>query len=664
MPTILAIDDRNDNLIALTALLRNLLPGTTVLTALSGPEGIETARAGQPDAIVLDIIMPGMDGYETCRLLQADERTRHIPVIMVTAIRTDSDSRVKGLEFGANAFLSKPIDGPELVSQVKVAFRIKDAEDALRRERDSLERTVAERTAALQESQAMLEAAGRIARFGGWSVDLTATPHRVAWSDEVALIHEMPPGHSPTVEEGIAFYAPESRERIARVFGDCVRDGTPYDEEMEIITARGRRVWVRALGVAQRDASGAIVKVVGAFQDITERKQLESQFLRAQRMEGIGSLANGIAHDLNNILAPILMIGPLLRETVTDPDSVQLLNTIEGCAQRAADIIKQLLAFARGKPETRAPLPVRHLLNELVRFMGETFPRNLEVRVESPDALWPILGDATQIHQTFMNLLVNARDAMPDGGTLLLAARKETLDPAAAARTPDAKPGPYVCVSVADTGTGIAPEHLERIFDPFFTTKEIGKGTGLGLATVVGIVRGHGGFVRVNSRVGEGTRIEVCFPAAPEASAPAPVRSAALAPPARGELVLVVDDEPNVCRLVQRVLERHGYRVLPAANGGEALTLLTRHRAEVRAVVTDLMMPGMQGPTLIQALRRLDPGLPIIAMTGLIEPAKTRELESLGLAAMLPKPFDPDDLLRALHRAVLPADGPPPTAPV
>jgi signal transduction histidine kinase len=271
-----------------------------------------------------------------------------------------------------------------------------------------------------------------------------------------------------------------------------------WSGELQQTTKAGKPLTVFCRWTLLRHEQGQPRKVLAINADLSEKKQLEAQFLRAQRLEGVGALASGIAHDLNNILAPVLMIAPLLRTTVQDADSRAMLDTIEGCAQRGADIIKQLLTFARGKPGARVPLPVRHLLLEFDKIIRETFPRDISPKVDASKDLWPLLGDATQIHQALMNLCVNARDAMPDGGTLTLGAKNATVDEAFAAMTPGARPGPHLCVSVADTGTGIAPENLDRIFDPFFTTKEIGKGTGLGLATVLGIVRGHEGFVQVD----------------------------------------------------------------------------------------------------------------------------------------------------------------------
>ena len=401
-----------------------------------------------------------------------------------------------------------------------------------------------------------------------------------------------------------------------------------------------------------RDEQGQPREVLAINTDITEKKQLESQYLRAQRMEGIGMLAGGIAHDLNNILTPIMMATSLLRDAVRDDENHQLLDSVQASAQRGADIIRQLLTFARGQPGARVPVPVRQLMREMGTLISETFPRNLRLAVAVPPELWPVVGDATQIHQALRNLCVNARDAMPDGGTLTLAADNVTLDAAFAALMPGTKPGPHLRLRVTDTGTGIPPAQLERIFDPFFTTKEIGQGTGLGLPTVLGIVRGHGGSVRVDSRVGQGTTFELYLPASPETkAADTPERESKL-PRGHGELILVVDDEASVRGPTQHVLEKYGYRVLAAAEGAAALVLFVRHRTEVKAVLTDLMMPGMDGPKLVRALRQLDTRLPILGMTGLVERGAFKGLEGLDSVPLLAKPFEVEKLLVALHQTL------------
>ncbi len=441
------------------------------------------------------------------------------------------------------------------------------------------------------------------------------------------------------------------REAFETAHAALLEQGS-WSGELKKINKAGKGIIVFCRWTLLRDEQNQPKEVLAINTDITEQKQLEANFLRAQRMEGIGALAGGIAHDLNNILQPILMTAPLLRETTSDPENCEMLDTVESCARRGADIIRQLLTFARGEPGVRVPLPVRHLMHDMDKIIRETFPRNIQLNINAPKDLWQVMGDATQIHQSLMNLCVNARDAMPDGGTLTLAAENLTLDEAFAAMMPGAKSGFYVCVSVADTGMGIPPENLERIFDPFFTTKEIGKGTGLGLPTVLGIVRGHGGFVRVNSQVGKGTTFELYLPASSEAKAAARPKHETLPPRADGELILVVDDEASIRGVVWHTLEKHGYRVVIAAEGAEAMGLFARHRAEVRAVLTDMMMPGMDGPALVRALRQQEPQLPIIGMTGVGEKADIKGLEALGLVVLLTKPFNSAGLLGVLHQAL------------
>ncbi len=406
-----------------------------------------------------------------------------------------------------------------------------------------------------------------------------------------------------------------------------------------------------------RDEQGRPSEVLAINTDVTEKKQLEHQFLRAQRMEGIGLLAGGIAHDLNNILTPVMMTASLLRESVRDAESYQLLDSMQTSAKRGADIIRQLLTFARGEPEVFAPVPVRQLMGEMEKIIRETFPRNLRQTIVAPLDLWPVVGDPTQIHQALLNLCVNARDAMPEGGTLTLTAANLTLDVKSASLIPVAQPGHFVCVSVIDTGMGIPPAELEQIFDPFFTTKEVGKGTGLGLPSVLGIMRGHGGFVRVDSHVGRGSTFELYFPALPKAkTAAAPER---VAPPhGLGELILVVDDEVSVRGATKSVLEQYGYRVLAAADGAEALKLFDQHRAEIKAVLTDMMMPGMDGPALVRALRPRHACPPLLGMTGLTDRANLKELPGLGLPELLPKPFSVEQLLVAVHTALAAARPP------
>jgi len=399
-----------------------------------------------------------------------------------------------------------------------------------------------------------------------------------------------------------------------------------------------------------RDDEGQPTSVLVLNTDITEKKRLENQFLRSQRMESIGTLAGGVAHDLNNILSPIMMSAPILRmPELPAEDRERLLDTIETNAQRGGDIVKQLLAFGRGVEGERVVVQVRHIIKEMLKIARETFPKQITITAEVPDQLWPILGDATQIHQVLLNLCINARDALPRGGTLKVVAENVQLDEHYAAQDIEGKQGPFLSIRVSDTGTGIPKEIMDKIFDPFFTTKEVGKGTGLGLATVMGIVKAHGGLVHVYSELGKGSVFNVLLPAAPNA-APAgdePVREPL--PKGRGETILVVDDEAGILAATCKLLERHNYRPLPATDGAEALTVFARHRGEIRLIMTDVMMPVMDGLALTRVIRKIDPEVRMLAASGLEHDAKFDELRSLGVNAFLTKPFTAEKLLHTLR---------------
>ncbi len=413
----------------------------------------------------------------------------------------------------------------------------------------------------------------------------------------------------------------------------------------------GSLIWISSNAQAVRDTAGAI-HYEGTMQDITERKLLEEKFLRAQRMEAVGTLASGVSHDLNNILAPVLLAAGLLKDTITDPQDREMLLMVERSAQRGTRIISQLLAFSRGVEGVRASIQLRHLFREMTSIMQETFPRNIQIESSVPGDLWPVVADATQIHQVLMNLCVNARDAMPEGGRLGLKAENIQLDESLARVHPEAKPGDYVMVIVSDSGMGIPPEIISSIFDPFFTTKAIGKGTGLGLSTVIGIVKSHEGFLTVESKVNQGTVFKVYLPVRSTATVPERETTVSAAPFGGQELLLVVDDEEHILSTTRRVLEKHHYQVLVAGTGEEALRIFAEQAGAVKLVLTDMIMPGMGGIKLIQALRTLQPDIKVIACSGFDHEEKKDELAGLGIKETLAKPFTPTQLLKKLRRVL------------
>jgi signal transduction histidine kinase/ActR/RegA family two-component response regulator len=417
-------------------------------------------------------------------------------------------------------------------------------------------------------------------------------------------------------------------------------------------TKSGQELWLELDILPLADETGWHTHWVAVERDITERRRLEQQVLRAQRMESIGTLAGGIAHDLNNVLSPILMSVELLRRRTDDAESRRRLEVIEQAASRGAGMIRQVLGFARGMEAERHPLRVSPLVDETLRIVGETFPRNIAVHARVDADTWALEGDPTQLQQVLLNLCVNARDAMPDGGQLTVRAENAELDAEAAARTLDARAGRYVRLVVEDTGTGIAAALVDKIFDPFFTTKPPGQGTGLGLSTTLAIVKGHGGFLRLHSEPGQGTQVEVFLPATADPAAVVALEPGIEAPRGRGETVLVVDDEAAIRATTRDLLEAHGYRVLEAENGAAAISTYAAHQAEVAVVITDLMMPVMDGPATIQVLHRLAPRVPVIAVSGMAASREARLAVEQGAAVFLAKPCTAGALLATVARVV------------
>jgi len=408
-------------------------------------------------------------------------------------------------------------------------------------------------------------------------------------------------------------------------------------------------VWINARLISY----GGKKFICSVVRDVTEKKALEAHRLRAQRMESIGQLAGGIAHDLNNILGPIMINVELLQMKHRDRESQKILSSIASCAQRGADFVRQILDFSRGVEGQHQIIPPKYLLKEMEQMAREAFPKSIQVESELPKDLWCISGDPTQLHQVLLNLCVNARDAMPQGGKLTLSAENVHVDEIYATMQgdPQIRPGPYVVLSVADTGTGIPPEIKERIFDPFFTTKERTKGTGLGLSTVQTIVKSHRGFLSVYSELGQGSVFKVYLPAALSQAEEAEEESRAL-PCGKGDLILLVEDEDELRGATEELLRNCGYRVLAAADGSEAVSLYARYQGEIRVVLTDMGMPVMDGLATIRGIQKMDPEARFIATSGLDHDQALAKSCGAGVKAFLPKPFSARKLLALLREVV------------
>ncbi len=555
---------------------------------------------------------------------------------------------------GGNYSVKVPVRGRDEVGRLAHAFN--EMTDRIQASHAALEQRIAERThellerkraeEALRKSEASLREAQRIAHLGNW--ELNVETNELRWSDEIYSIFGLTPQQfGATYQAFLERVHPADREKVEEAVRQSLENGKPYSLEHRVLRPNGETCIVREQAELFRDAAGKIKRMVGTVQDITEQKRIEAEFLRAQRMDSIGALAGGMAHDLNNALAPILMGIQLIRAKAPDTDTQKMLTVMENNTHRGAEMVRQVLTFARGRDGERELLDAGRLLREMENIMRQTLPKSISVQAMAPPDLWPISGNSTQLHQVLLNLCINARDAMTHGGALTLAADNVELDATEARSIPEAKPGPYVMLLVSDTGTGIPPEVMPRIFDAFFTTKEPGKGTGLGLSTIARIVRNHGGAVGVKSEVGAGTTFEIYLPRAERVPQPsvAPVEPAEQAP-GHGELILFVDDDRSVREMVAPALLENGYTVLSAANGAEALALLKQHQGQVRLVLTDVAMPVMDGVEMLSQFRQRSPNVPVVLISGTYNQAN--QALPPGVAAFLAKPFRLEQLLAVI----------------
>lgn len=431
-----------------------------------------------------------------------------------------------------------------------------------------------------------------------------------------------------------------------------------WQGELNQITKHGKKIIVQSRWTLVRDKFGEPKSILIVNTDITEKKQLEAQFLRTQRLENLGILASGIAHDLNNILTPILTSTQLLplRLGNVDEQSLQLLKMQQNSAKRGAELIKQILSFAQGVEGKHFPLQLRHLLREIEQLVKSTFPKSIAVQTYIPSTITSIIvADPTQIHQVLMNLCVNARDAMPNGGTLRLEADNFFVDEHYAQMNPEAKVGSYIVITVSDTGCGIPQELLKRIFEPFFTTKEFTKGTGLGLSTIMGILKNHGGFINVESQVGLGSNFKVYLPVSDQIVTEETYKSEI--PQGNGELILIVDDEDSIRATNKATLESYNYKVITANDGIEAVSLYAQDPNEISLVLMDIEMPSMDGIRAIQVLCKLNPAIKIVAMSGLVSNRDRLQrgfadrLKEIGacVPAFLSKPYTIKELLETVQ---------------
>ena len=534
----------------------------------------------------------------------------------------------------------------DVTAERKAERSLLESEQRLRALNEKLEQRVEERTAEVREALATLDATA--------DATLIFEPEtlRFRFVNEGAL-RQLGYSREELLTMTVVDINPEFGEAHFRALLSPLLRG---ETRVHRFTTRHRHkdghdipVEINLQYVARQGKSSCFICIA---RDISERLKNERLALRSQRLESLGTLAGGVAHDLNNALAPILMSVELLR--MQYPDESQMLGTIQASAKRGADMVRQLLTFAKGAEGERICIQPVHLIKEMLGIMKGTFPKNIRLEFNYDKKLPTVLGDATQLHQVLLNLCVNARDAMPHGGTLTLEAESREVDAVYASSVPDAKPGKYVVLRVGDTGTGIQPEILDRIFDPFFTTKNPDKGTGLGLSTVMGIVKGHGGFVQVYSQIGQGSTFAAWLPADRMGSDTGFVAKSYDGFRGQEETILLVDDEAAIREIGRAVLRRLNFKPLTATDGADGLMQAAEHRTDLSAVIIDLHMPHMDGLGFVRALRRMLPDMPIVVASGRLDEITKEEFKCLGVTMHLAKPFTEAQLADVLKNIFAP----------
>jgi two-component system, cell cycle sensor histidine kinase and response regulator CckA len=649
-PLVLIVDDEPNNRNLLEVMLAN--QGFRIVSAACGEEALEMVAMEPPDVILLDVMMPGMDGYEVTIRLKSSPVTENILIVMITAL-DDRNAKIRGLSAGAEDFLTKPVDRTELCVRVRNLLRLKVCSDRQEKYARMLEHEVGLRTADLAESERLYRSTFDAAPVGIVHVGIDGQWLRV----NQRLCDLL--GYSRSDLQGMAARELMQPDDVASDSESFRRMADGKLEHHVVDERRFRRydgsfVWARVNMSVHRDGEGRAQYFISVIEDITERRALEAQVRQASKMDAVGRLASGVAHDFNNLMSVVLSYSELLSADLKDGDPMRAdLDEIRAAGKRAVDLTRQLLAFSR--QQVLQPQIVN--LNEIVGTMEKMLRRLIGEDVELFAASVPtdgkVLVDPGQMEQVIMNLAVNARDAMPGGGKLTIETAEIYLNESYAAEHIGVKPGPHVMLAVTDTGTGMDKATQARMFEPFFTTKEPGKGTGLGLATVFGIVRQSGGTIWVDSEPGRGTTFKLYFPQADRAS----VAHSSSHPPDRRkmrgtETILLVEDEECVRTLARTILTKYGYRVLEAPGGGEALFLCEQHTAPIDLLLTDMVMPRMSGRQLAERLLTLRPELKVLYMSGYTDDAIVRHGIQDSTIAFIQKPITPETLARKVRETL------------
>jgi signal transduction histidine kinase/response regulator of citrate/malate metabolism len=678
MKRILIVDDKEENIYYLQVLLTG--HGFLVDAARHGAEALVRARQIRPDAVISDLLMPVMDGYTLLRHWKADTRLNQVPFIVYTATYTEPEDERLAFNLGADAFILKPMEPEDFLDRLRMVRlaapapppapgssekvvleaysrtlirKLEEKSMQLEEANRSLRLDIEERKRAEEELRwktAFLEAQVDSALDGILVVDHQG--QRILQNERMIKLWKFPPEvdeRQPGFDllQAAARQAKNPGEFTEKVAFLMARPDEAGRDEIELVDG----TILDRYSSPVRDKTGKYYGRIWTFRDITERRNLEAQYRQAQKMEAIGQLAGGVAHDFNNVLAVVQLQTALLKMTGTTPEQQHdVIREIETAVQHAVNLTRQLLLFSRKQVLQLRDLNLNDIVAHLARMLQRMVGEEVRVRLECAPEPLLIHADAGMVDQILMNLAVNARDAMPQGGELNITIAARQFDDVTAAQTPLARPGSFACLSVSDTGCGIPPEVLPRIFEPFFTTKDAGKGTGLGLATVFGIVQQHQGWINVESQPGQGTTLHIFLPQLDQSPGLKRTPPAPTVMPRGAETLLLVEDDSLLRAAIKTSLSQLGYRVLEAANGVGGREMWQQNRPEIRLLLTDLVMPdGVNGKVLAAELLREDPGLKVIFISGYNADIIGEDVPMQEGVNFLAKPFAPHQLAQMVR---------------
>lgn len=527
--------------------------------------------------------------------------------------------------------------GRDEMAELAVAF------NALLDQKDLSKKHIIQQQTELSQQANLLEIAGRITRFGGWYADMET--NQLKWSDMVAKIHGKPLGFSPSLDQGLSFYIPEHQARIKELFTACYEQGTPYDAELQIINSAGEPLWVRTSGEAVRDSKGKIIGVHGAFQDISDRMELENRLRQSQKLEAVGQLTGGVAHDFNNLLTVVIGNSQILTETLEESNKLKpLAEMILQAGYRGAELTRSLLAFARKQPLDPKPVYIQQLIKQLWPLLERALGAEISIQFHADDNLQQVMVDPGQFENALLNIALNAKDAMPSGGRIVIEAQNTHL-PDRYAENHQIDAGEYIVIAISDSGCGIAADKLQRVFEPFYTTKPKDKGTGLGLAMVYGFIKQSNGHVNIYSEPEQGTTVRLYLPIATSNDSSARNTQPSISEILPGhEHILVVEDDALVRDYVVSQLTAFGYQVISANDGQQAIEILESDQV-IDLLLTDVVLPeGLNGRHIAEKAVKLRPSLRVLYTSGYTENSIVHHGRLDPGVMLLSKPYSREEL--------------------